>query len=193
MTLEELALAVGSDTGNLSRIERGKQGFSEELLRALAAALQVAPSEFFSDESNVVPASIGSRPIPVLDYVQAGIWTAVNAESEANPTEFLLADSTLGPRAFAMRIRGDSMLPRFVEDDVVIIDPDVAPAPGNFVVAANGGDAVFKQYRLRGVNEQGQEIFELLPLNKLFPSIRSDVTPMRIIGTMIEHRTYRRK
>lgn len=108
-------------------------------------------------------------------------------------SEFLLTDLLLGPRAFAMRIRGDSMLPRFQEGDVVVIDPDQPHHPGDFVVAANGGEAVFKQYRDRGINEKGQEVFELLPLNKLYPAIRSDITPMRIVGTMVEQRTYRKR
>ena len=194
MTLEDLALAVGSDTGNLSRIERGKQGFSEELLRSLAIALKVAPAAFFEENMNVEPSVLGLRSVPLLDHVQAGIWTSVqDRKTDAEPSEFILTDLLLGPQAFAMRIRGDSMLPQFKEGDKVIIDPDVAPHPGDFVVAVNGGDAVFKQYRDRGRNELGQEVFELTPLNQLYPTIRSDITPMRIVGTMIEHRTYRKR
>lgn len=39
-TLEQVALGVGTDPSNLSRIERGVQQPSAELLRAIAAALQ---------------------------------------------------------------------------------------------------------------------------------------------------------
>jgi SOS-response transcriptional repressor LexA len=151
-------------------------------------------ADFFDEDTNVEDAVIGSRSIPVLDHVQAGQWTAVSTRrTDAEPYEFVMTDLLLGPAAFAMRIRGESMLPDFIEGDVVIIDPDVAPQPGDFVVAANGGDAVFKQYRERGVTASGVKVFELMPLNKFYPVIRSDITPMRIVGTMVEHRRYRRR
>lgn len=48
MTLNELALRVDSDVGNLSRLERGVQGYSEQLLNKIAAALSVPVAELFS-------------------------------------------------------------------------------------------------------------------------------------------------
>ena len=45
----------------------------------------------------------------------------------------------------------------------------------------------------RGMNERGNMIFELVPLNDDFPSLRSDVNDIHIVGTMIEHRKYRRR
>lgn len=198
MTLEQLAFSADVDAGGLSKLERGLQGYSDGMLRQLSAALGVPIADFFAEESNVVPAMVGTRAIPLLDAVQAGKWRAVRARdagTDAEPTEFIVTDLLLGPDAFAMRIRGESMEPRFREGDVVICDPAIHPHPGDFVVASNGsGEAVFKQYRLRGINDQGQEVFELLSLNKLFPSIRSDTMPtMRVVGTMVEHRTYRRR
>lgn len=35
--------------------------------------------------------------------------------------------------------------------------------------------------------------FELVPLNSDYPTLSSENTPLMIIGTMIEHRIYRRK
>ena len=45
---------------------------------------------------------------------------------------------------------------------------------------------------LGGVNELGEQVIELVPLNEDFPSLRSDYTPLFIIGTMMEHRRYRK-
>lgn len=54
----------------------------------------------------------------------------------------------------------------------VLIDPDEHPHPGDFVVAKNGEEAAtFKKYRPRGIGEDGQEVFELVPLNDDFPTI----------------------
>jgi SOS-response transcriptional repressor LexA len=146
-------------------------------------------------ESNVSPAALGVRQIPLISYVQAGVWTdVVDTYQPGDAEDFLLTDLELSGNAFALEIKGDSMLPEFKAGDRVIIDPVVQPQPGDYVVAKNGEDeATFKKYRPRGVNEHGDVIFELVPLNEDYPSMRSDVTPIRIVGTMVEHRKYRRR
>ena len=139
--------------------------------------------------SNVALAAIGTRRVPLVNYVQAGMWTEIAGGFHAD--EWLLTDLDLSDSAFALEIRGESMLPEFRPGDRIIIDPGVAPTPGSFVVAKNGGDeATFKKYRLRGINEQGEEIIELVPLNPDFSPLRSDRVPFIIIGTMVEHRRY---
>lgn len=44
-TLEEIAFAANTNASNLSRIERGKQGYSMETLECIALALGVTVSE----------------------------------------------------------------------------------------------------------------------------------------------------
>jgi len=195
LTLEELALAAQTDTGGLSKLERGIQGYSDALLQRIARALGVAVSELFNEESNVDVAVIGTRRVPVLDYVQAGAWTQVDSGiSESDIRQFVLSSLDLSPSAFAMFIRGDSMLPEYKEGDMIVVDPEVAPRPGDFVVAVNGsGEATFKRYRQRGMNEAGQDVFELVPLNPDYPTMRSDVVHIRIVGTVVEQRKFRRK
>lgn len=147
------------------------------------------------DAQNVAPADLGAHRIPLISYVQAGVWTGVVDNYQPGDAEdFLLTDLELSGSAFALEIKGDSMLPEFKPGDRVIIDPNVMPQPGDFVVAKNGDEeATFKKYRPRGVNERGETVFELVPLNEDYPSMRSDATPIRIVGTMVEHRKYRRR
>ena len=144
---------------------------------------------------NVGPASIGARRVPLISYIQAGLWSEVfDNFSVGDAEEWLITDSDLSESAFALEIKGDSMLPDFKPGDRVIIDPDVTPLPGDFVAAKNGSnEATFKKYRPRGADSLGNMIFELIPLNEDFPSVRSDVTPIRIVGTMVEHRKYRKQ
>ena len=146
-------------------------------------------------ESNVILAKIGDRRIPLIDYVQAGKWTeVVNSNQLSNATDWILTDLDLSDNAFALEIKGESMLPRFKEGDRIIVDPTVYPLPGDFVVAKNGEhEATFKKYRPRGISEQGKQVFELVPLNEDFATLRSDICQITIIGTMVEHRSYRKK
>lgn len=134
---------------------------------------------------------IGSRKIPLINYVQAGKWTGIGDYGGID--SFVLSDLDLSNDAFALIIRGRSMLPEFREGDRIIVDPEVVPIPGDYVVAQNGEDeATFKKYKEIGTDENGNKVIELVPLNPDFPTMRSDRDPIRIIGTMIEHRRYRR-
>ncbi|WP_261925258.1 helix-turn-helix domain-containing protein [Aeromonas caviae] len=201
MTINELATQVDSDVGNISRLERDLQGFSPQLLSKIADALSVPVSELFSDDSPASPhqnmemAQPDIHRIPVISYVQAGVWTAPNEIRECDGNmAYITTDLDLGDRAFAIVIRGNSMEPEFTEGDLVLIDPDEPLHPGDFVVAKNGEEeATFKKYRPRGYGEDGQEIFELAPLNDDYPTMRSDRQHIQIIGTMVEHRRRRKK
>jgi SOS-response transcriptional repressor LexA len=124
--------------------------------------------------------------------VQAGALTeATDPYAIGDAEDWLLTTTELSENAFALKIKGNSREPDFKEGDVIMIDPAVEPLPGDFVVAKNGdNEATFKKYRPRGVNERGNTVFELVPLNEDYPSIRSDITPARIIGVMVEHRRY---
>jgi SOS-response transcriptional repressor LexA len=55
------------------------------------------------------------------------------------------------------------------------------------VIARNGtNQATFKKYRPRGIDAQGNEIFELTPLNDDYPTLRSDVEPLFVIGVVVK-------
>lgn len=201
MTINELATQVDSDVGNISRLERDLQGFSPQLLSKIADALGVPVAELFSDDpqptqhQNIKIAQPDIHRIPVISYVQAGVWTETSEIRECDGNlVYITTDLELGDRAFAIELKGHSMEPEFVEGDVVLIDPDEHPHPGDFVVAKNGEEAAtFKKYRPRGVGEDGQEVFELVPLNDDFPTMRSDRQHIQIIGTMMEHRRRRKR
>ncbi|CAB3850168.1 putative HTH-type transcriptional regulator [Achromobacter insuavis] len=145
-------------------------------------------------DSNVLPAPMGSRRVPLIDYVQAGELTEIGVSFSGEAMEYLLTDLRLSDYSFALEIQGESMSPEFRPGDRIIVDREVCPRPGDFVVARNGGfEATFKKYRPRGINAAGQDIFELVPLNEDFPTLYSDRQPLIVIGTMVEHRKYYRR
>lgn len=147
-----------------------------------------------SASTNVAPAPMGGRRVPVITSIQAGMWAEiVDSFQPGDAGDWLLTDIDLSDSAFALDIRGNSMEPEFKDGDRVIIDPEIAPQPGDFVAAKNGEqEATFKKYRPRGMDAAGNMVFELIPLNDDYPTLRSDVDHIRIVGTMVEHRKYRR-
>lgn len=133
---------------------------------------------------------VGRREIPLISYVQAGMMTeAIDPFSLGEGFETILTDQECSEQSFALRIKGRSMLPRFEPGDTIVIDPQRQPRPGDFVVAKNTEEeATFKKYRPRGVNERGDVIFELVPLNDDFATLHSERDHLHIVGVAIEHR-----
>lgn len=129
---------------------------------------------------------------PLLSNIQAGTFTDVCDLHGIEGYEMIGSDiKTKGP-AFFLRITGDSMLPKFNENDLVLIDTGRIPHPGDYVAAVNGdGQATFKRYKELGeLAPCGNPHFELVPLNDVFPTISSINRNIRIIGVAVEHRSY---
>lgn len=218
LTLNQLANEIGSDVGNLSRVERGVQGYSDQIITKIAGALSVPRAALFAEseqqldimlasddkvmlfelktqgqsafDENVAPAAAGVRPIPVISAVQAGqLKDMENPYSPGDGYSIEYTDQKLSRWAFALEVEGESMMPIFKPGDRLIVDPDLAPQPGDYVIARNGSDqATFKKYRPRGIDSNGEMIFELVPLNDDYPIMRSDIEHLIVIGVVTEHR-----
>lgn len=146
------------------------------------------------EESNVIPAILKNNKVPLISYVQAGVWTESVELRDSTGFEYILTSLDLSDSAFALELKGDSMEPEFKEGDVVIIEPAIEPTPGEFVVAMNGeSEATFKKYRELGYDEHERLQFELIPLNSDYKKMSSLTQQIRIVGTMVEHRIFRRK
>jgi SOS-response transcriptional repressor LexA len=146
-------------------------------------------------DQNVTPVAMGKRAIPVISAIQAGaLKEMVDPYPSGAGYAVEYADDDFSRWAFALTIEGESMLPEFRPGDRVLIEPGMAPNPGDFVIAKNGSqEATFKKYRPRGIDEHGDIIFELVPLNEDYPTMRSDATPLQVIGVMVEHRRRTRR
>lgn len=163
---------------------------------ALTAAFHEAAKQ------SIVPASGGAQRVPVLSYAQVGAMAvAGRVYLSQGSEEYITTDLQLSGQSFALEIKGDSMVAppgsgeeSFHEGDRIIVDCTVTPLPGDFVVVREGEhEASFRKYRPRGVDEQGHEGFEAVPLNPDYPVLRSNRQNVRIVGVMVEHRRYRRR
>ena len=50
----------------------------------------------------------------------------------------------LGPRAYCLTVDGDGLRPKFAKGDIIVVDPDRIPQPGDFVVLY--GDATTAEF-----------------------------------------------
>lgn len=199
-TVSSLARGMGVSYQAVKRVLDGlSKAFSAANNTKAAAFLSVRPDWLATGEgsmdaatfdANVRRADEGVRRFPVISYIQAGNLTEIsNPYGPGDGFDIEFGEDDVSQWAFFLEIKGDSMLPEFRPGERVLIDPEVTPSPGDYVAAKNTKQgATFKKYRVRGINDSGHEIFELVPLNPDYPVLRSDEHHLEIIGTMVEHR-----
>lgn len=208
LTLEALAHQVGTDTGNLSRLERGKQGASQELLRKIMGELEmtvshVVPSHRLNlpafdnliavtaEENRMLrselklPHSAG-RKFPVVTWHEAYQWAAdpssmfFDEGSEEYPSTAAYVDE-----AVWVKVVGDAMAtttcPSFPEGSLILILRNVDLISGKYYAFSIGesGDFTFKQY----IEDAGYKY--LKPLNNSYKTI--EMRPEHIlIGRIVD-------
>jgi len=140
----------------------------------------------FSNVSFDVPTL---RKIPLLDFVQAGLFCDVGYDG-VNPKgeSFTTYENSKPECVFSLEVAGLSMMPDFKPGDKLVVDGSKSPYPGCYVIAQNGShEATFKKYRVVEYDYYGREVFELVPLNPDFPTMNSSQQEIRIIGVVVEH------
>lgn len=149
-------------------------------LQQLAQILGVTVSSLMGETEQTI------YKIPVLGRVQAGIPTS--AISEILDYEEIPADVASRGEYFGLLVRGDSMSPRILDGDVVIVrcQPDVENGE-IAVVAVNGDDATVKKVRKSAMG------ITLIPLNPAYNTITYTneqilSLPVEIKGKVVELR-----
>lgn len=124
--------------------------------------------------------------IPVLGYVRAGI--PINAVEEILDYEEITEEMARTGTFFCLKIKGDSMEPKFSEGDVVVIRQQPTVENGEIaVVLINGNDATIKKFyrtpagiKLVATNPAYDPLFYTLQeVNEL---------PLAVIGKVVELR-----
>jgi len=138
------------------------------------------PSEYLG---NTAPAPLMYR-YRLISSVQAGEWSDILDHFEPGTAdEWISTTRKAGAHAFWLRIKGESMLPRFPPDGLILVDPDAGANPGDYVVAklTDTQEATFKKL----ATDAGA--WFLVPLNDRFPVIPIDRAQVRIVGRMVYH------
>ncbi|NLW69949.1 MAG: helix-turn-helix domain-containing protein [Eubacteriaceae bacterium] len=170
--LEEYAKEDGADKGLINYLE----------------ALKETKIQFEQLNPNILegkkPTSPGSKWIPVLDKVAAGL----PIEAVAGVLDYAEITPDMGREYFALQIRGNSMEPRIYENDVVIVRVQSDVESGDLaIVRINGSDATCKKIlKYKGGITLVSNNTSYEPL--FFSNEQVKELPVEIIGKVVELR-----
>lgn len=164
LTLEALANQVDTDTGNLSRLERGKQGASQELLGKIMKVLDMevishikpkGPIDKY-DLNNLITLTpeqnrtLGyqhrgnelfppSRRYPILSWDEALAWhNSDDSQFVEEGTLFYQSVEDASHDGYWLSVVGDSMAwggcPTFPEGMLILVHPASKAEPGKYFV-----------------------------------------------------------
>ncbi|XZY03903.1 LexA family protein [Acinetobacter baumannii] len=201
---KDVVEAVGITQSALSQLENGLVTSSSHL-PSIAKYLGVdsywlqtgieSSNNNFSNNHSKSNVSVPTHPlcaIPLLDYVQAGLFHEVGYGG-VNPlgTIWTTYQGARPECVFSLKVEGLSMAPEFMPGDEIVVDGALEAKPGSLVIAQEVQHGVarttFKKYRVIGVNEFGVDIIELVPLNPDFPTLNSTQIEISIIGVVVRH------
>lgn len=172
MTGVELAAAVGIGQSDISRIENGKQQYQHTALVKLAGHFGLSVSELFEriEQSNLDEGPVMRGTVPLISWVQAGQWQEAIDNLSPGEGERIATTYKVKRHTYALRVRGDSMEPKFPDGCTIIVEPDENPQPGAYVIIRqNGDEATFKQLVQDGAKRYLKPLNPRYPIMELLP------------------------
>ncbi len=196
LTVDQLAKSIRYSTGYLQALEEGRAPASAKVIALLEKALNLDPGTLYrGSEPGVIredglTAPYGTKPqvettkgvgparyIPLIGYSQAGIGNYEDLYEH----ESVIAFGTTDSKAFATRLRGDSMEPKYSEGDILYVSPNATPKNGDIVLAkvdeAHGGDVMCKLYSSR----DGGKNIVLSSYNAAYPPMEFSRSIMQFV------------
>lgn len=142
--------AIGKEPNQVSDLLSGKASFGEGVARSIEekAQLPVNWLDTLDDNKNTTVGPILKGYVPLLSNFQAGMYKEVVDNYHAKDDEYEAIPTTvpIGRNTFALRVSGDSMEPIFLHGMVIIVEPEMDPLPGDYVIAKDGHEEpTFKQ------------------------------------------------
>ncbi len=199
LSQQDLANKIGTDRSTISRWENGEIDTPLEMAMNIAEILGISYYDFFGrdlrfDNAELIDLSTDTVQIPVLGTIKAGI--PIEAQQDILeyieiPKSWLKGDKSF----YGLKISGDSMYPKYCENDIVIfekIEDYTLSNNKDCVVMVNGFDATFKNVTM---SENG---ITLVPLNlcnqdnyqpTFYTKEQIEQLPVKIIGIAREKRT----
>lgn len=195
LSQQGLADKIGIDRSTISRIENNEIETTIDNAIKIADILNVSINDLLNKDlrfDNAEPIDIDDDviQIPVYGIIRAGI----PIESQTDIIEYVEIPKSWvkgGKQFYGLKISGDSMFPKYQEDDIVIFEQNNDTSLYNgkdCAIMINGTESTFKKLL---VNEQG---IVLQPYNSaydimMFSKEQVENLPIKVVGIAKERRT----
>ena len=185
LSQQELADRLGyTSRSSITKIEKGLVDLQQTKILAFAEALGVTPAYLMGWETDR-PAVVNmhtSIRIPVLGSIPAGI--PLEAVEDILDWEEIPADWLAGGKEyFALRVKGDSMSPRYEDGDTLILGfHEVCPQEGRQTDGCRNNQHNYQKHCLLELQGFSQNLF-VYPYDLFKDAVRDDVLFLnRLIG-----------
>ena len=191
---QKLADEIGVDRSTISRIENGEIETTIDNAIKISNALNVSINDLISKNLQFDNAEHVDMPnlikIPVFGYIKAGI----PIENQNDIIEYVEIPGSWtrgGKQFFGLKVSGDSMSPKYNENDIVIFEQndDLESYNGkDAAIMINHTESTFKKIH---INEQG---IVLQPYNNsynfmIYTKEQIEQLPVKVVGIAVEKRT----
>lgn len=149
LTQEQVGNKIGKTFATVAKYESGEIKNIDIMVLSTIADITNTNIEYLllkTDYPNSVKKEcISTKRIPVLGSIPAGI--PIEMIEDIVDYEDISEDMLKGGKQyFALKIKGDSMFPEYINDDVIIVlKQDDCESGQDAVVAVNGNNATFKR------------------------------------------------
>lgn len=196
-TMEKLAELIGVGKSAIGNYESGIRYPKKEQLEALADIFNVDMDYLTgrTDIPNRYSASVSSRAVPVNDVVKIPLLGRVAAGEplfdEGNIIGDVFVDPAMVPgdtQLFALKVQGDSMAPKIMDGDTLIVREQPCADSGEIVIVTiNGDHGTCKKLQLY------PDSLALVSLNPAYePMIYTweevEQLPVKVVGKVIQAR-----
>ncbi|TMP88541.1 XRE family transcriptional regulator [Pseudoalteromonas ruthenica] len=164
LTQYQLADQVGTAQTSIQKIEKGDTK-NPRNIEAIARVLNCSPEYLrfgVGEGDNVSSGPVVKRQLPLISWVQAGAWSEIQEVSPVEAEHFM-CPVNCSDKSFVLKVQGISMEPKFLDGDLIFVDPEARPEHGSYVVARldEENQATFKQLIIEG----GQKFLKALNPN----------------------------
>jgi len=164
----------------------------KEVYRVIARRQTDGYAEGARAGDNIGPVALGhGAPLPVVGMVRAGEFAAAeDGDFPPGVADGYVYSDRKGRNLFGVRVVNDSMEPEFKEGDVLVVNPNLEPKSGDYVIArlVDDNEATFKKLVVHG--DGAGAILLLRPLNPAYQDIViTDPEKVQLVGKVVERKT----
>lgn len=177
----ELARLTGIGQPVIYRILSGETSNPKtDTLKTIADFFSVSINFLLGDPIHQSEININKRykDIPLIEWNEIECWQETN---EMSNSQKILTEAKISNGAYALKVKDSTMMPRFSEDTILIVDPSLTPKNRDYAIILHGKQniPIFRQI-LFDCNKVYAK-----PLNPAFKMILLK-KPYKFLGVVVE-------